>query len=100
MVEEDRDSQHVNDMLTDTATTSKELIQSIALNIPNATQLISVRRKFLWDDYVVCRKKSWFKTNALLRVHSLVKRQWMVAGLAENSLQVNMTIVNITKKNM
>ena len=47
MAEEDRDSQHVNDMLTDTATTSKELIQSIALNIPNATQLISVRREFL-----------------------------------------------------
>ena len=69
MAEEDRDSQHVNHMLTDTATTSKELIHSIALNIPNATQLISVRRNFLWDDYMVCRKKSWFKTNELLRVH-------------------------------
>jgi hypothetical protein len=69
MAEEDKDSQHVNDMLTDTATTSKELIQNLALNIPSATQLISVRRKFLWDDYVICRKKSWFKTYAWLRVH-------------------------------
>ena len=44
MAEKDRDSQHVNDMLTNTATTSKELIQSIALNIPNATMLPSKRQ--------------------------------------------------------
>ena len=69
MAEEDRDSQDVDDMLTDIATTSKELIQDLALNIPSATQLISVHRKFLWDDYVICRKKSWFKTHAWLRVH-------------------------------
>jgi hypothetical protein len=74
MAEEDKDSQHVNDLPTDTATTSKELIQNLALNIPSATQLIFVRRKFLWDDYV---------------------RQWMVVGLGGNSLLVNMAIVNM-----
>ena len=74
MAEEDRDSQHVNDMLTDTATTSKELIQSIALNIPNAL------RQMHCYEFI-----------------SLLKTQWMVAGLAKNSLQVNMAIVNMAK---
>ena len=52
MAEKDEDSQHVTDVLTDTASTSKELIQSLVLNVPSATQLVSVHRKFLCDDYV------------------------------------------------
>lgn len=35
-------NQDVNDMVTNTATTSKDLIQGLALNIASATQLVSV----------------------------------------------------------
>ena len=53
----------------DTTASPTELIQAVAHNISDETQLVSIRRKFIWEDYVNCRKKPWFKTDAWLRVN-------------------------------
>ena len=58
-----------NDMANSSGCSPKELIQSLTSKISDTTQLPSIRRKFLWDDYVNCRKKPWFKKEAWLRIH-------------------------------
>ena len=57
-----------DDLPVNTAST-KELIETIMSNVSDETQLVSIRRKFIWEDYVNCRKKRWFKTNARLHVN-------------------------------
>ena len=52
-----------------TTESPKELIETIVNNISHKTQLVSIRSKFIWEDYVNCREKWWFKTDAWLHVN-------------------------------
>ena len=66
------DDQSQNDIPSSSGSSPKEpkeLIQRLSSKISDTTQLLSIRRKFLWDDYVNCRKKPWFKKEAWLRIH-------------------------------
>ena len=66
------DDQSQNDIPSSSGSSPKEpkeLIQRLSSKISDTTQLLSIRRKFLWDYYVNCRKKPWFKKEAWLRIH-------------------------------
>ena len=63
--EQTTDDQSQNDIPSSSGSSPKELIQRLSLS----SSILSIRRKFLWDDYVNCRKKPWFKKEAWLRIH-------------------------------
>ena len=51
-----------------TTASAKELIGSLLVNLNSSPNRITVRRKYLWDDFTVAQKKPWFIHNAIYKI--------------------------------
>ena len=52
--------------------TVKDILKELASKVKKEKEKLNrlnVRRKFIWEDFVAARKKKWFKTDGLFKVH-------------------------------